>query len=208
MSHFSVNDHVVTVHAPKAGYQLGQTYTLHITEEVLGQGNNEKKALKQPITKPFTVTEGYVVVNILENGEYSPVANYVTFDEANANLQENQGIRLNDKYVKIPAGFVATNPKAVTILYKKPTFTGGFEYAGVSVDTELLYVDATENYVVVNGFGQDMYVKHEDVTLIPTAAAKGQSYYKADENGLRHYIYHHHQGKYDGAILSVKNQTF
>ena len=110
----SVNDHIVTVTAPKAGYQLGQTHTLHITGEVLGQVNNEEKALKQPITKPFTVTEGYAVGHILDNGEFSPIANYVTFDEANASLQENQGIRLKDKYVKIPAGFVATNPKAVT----------------------------------------------------------------------------------------------
>ena len=205
---FSVNDNLVTVHAPKVGYKLSQTYTLHITTDVLGQVDNEIKALKQPITKPFTVTEGYVVVNIQENGAYSPVANYITFNEANASLQENQGIRLNDKYVKIPAGFVATNPKAVTILYKQATFTGQYEYTGVSADTELVYVDATANYVKVNGFGQDMYVKHEDVTLIPTATAKGQSYYIADENGLRHYIYHHHKGKYDGSYLVGKKPDF
>ena len=60
----------------------------------------------------------------------------------------------------------------------------------------------------MNGFGQDMYVKHEDVTLIPATAAKGQSYYIADENSLKHYIYHHHQGKYDGSYIVGKKPDF
>ncbi len=53
-----------------------------------------------------------------------------------------------------------------------------------------------------------MYVKHEDVTLIPNSAAKGQSYYKADEQGLWHSIYHHHSGKYDAPYLIGKKPDF
>jgi len=204
-----VKDNIVTVHAPEAGYEVNQTYTLHITTDVLGQVGTEKKSLKQPIIKPFSTTGGgYVVVNIKADGTYSPVAHYATFDEANAKLQKDQGIMLNNKYVKIPSGFIATNTKNVTTIYNQPTFTNGYDYTGVAKDTELVYVDATANYVKVDVAGQDMYVKHEDVTLIPKVAAKGQSYYKADEQGLWHSIYHHHSGKYDAPYLIGKKPNF
>lgn len=204
-----VKDHVVTIHPPEAGYAVNQKYTLHITTDVLGQVGQERKSLKQPIIKSFTTTGGgYVVVNIKADGTYSPVANYTTFDEANAKLQKDQGIMLNNKYVKIPSGFAATNTKDVTTIYKQPSFTSGYDYTGVSKDTELVYVDATANYVKVNVAGQDMYVKPEDVTLIPKVAAKGQSYYKVDQQGLWHHIYHHHSGKYDSAYLIGKKPSF
>lgn len=202
-----VKDHVVTIHPPEAGYEVNQKYTLHITTAVLGQVGQERKSLKQPIIKPFTTTEGgYVVVNIKADGTYSPVANYATFDAANAKLQKDQGIMLNNKYIKIPAGFVATNANGVTNFYTKEDFKN--HYAGVSKDTELVYVDATANYVKVHVAGQDMYVKPEDVTLIPKVAAKGQSYYKADQQGLWHSIYHHHSGKYDAPYLVGKKPSF
>ena len=202
-----VKDHVVTIHPPEAGYAVNQKYTLHITTDVLGQVGKETKSLKQPIVKPFTTTGGgYVVVNIKADGTYSSVANYATFDEANAKLQKDQGIMLNNKYIKIPAGFVATNAKGVTNFYTKEDFKN--HYAGVSKDTELVYVNATANYVKVHVAGQDMYVKPEDVTLIPKVAAKGQSYYKADQQGLWHSIYHHHSGKYDAPYLVGKKPSF
>ena len=203
-----VNDKVVTVYAPVAGYAFDSTYTLHIETDVLGQVGNVKQPLNEPIIKPFTTTKGYAVVTINSDGTQSSIGNYATFDEANTSLQQDQGIMLNDKYIKIPAGFVATNLKAVTIIYKQPTFTAGFEYAGIATDTELVYVDATANYVTVRAAGQDMYVKHEDVTLIPNAAADGQSYYIADEKGLWHRIYHQHSGKYDSAYLVGKKPAF
>ncbi|PIC85723.1 hypothetical protein CSV72_12220 [Sporosarcina sp. P20a] len=205
----SVNDRVVTVHPPKAGYELGQNYTLHITTDILGQAGKEVKALKQPITKPFTIaTEVYTIVDIRENGTYSVASSHPTFDKANAYLQDDQGIMLNEQYVKIPSGFVATNTQTVTSIYKEPTFTSKYEYTGVATDTELIYVDATADYVKVHIGGQDMYVKQEDVTLIPTATAKGQSYYKANQQGLWHYVYHHHSGKYDGAYVVGKKPEF
>ena len=202
----TVKDQVVTIHAPKDGYKYGQSYTLHVTTDVLGQSGKDIKSLTQSITKPFTAEKAYVVVTIQKDGTSVPVANFNTFNEANASLQDHQGIMLNDKYVKIPTGFVATNTKAVTLIYKEEDFKN--EYTGVTTDTELVYVDATENYVKVKAFGQDMYVKQEDVTLIPTAAAKGQSYYLADEEGLWHHIYHHHRNKKDGAYLIGKKPDF
>ena len=203
-----VKGKIVTIHPPEAGYAFNQTYTLHITADVLAQVDDESKPLKKPITKSFTTTKGYAVVNLKENGTFSPVAHFATFDEANASLLEGQAIMLNNKYVKIPSGFVATNTKDVTIIYKQPTAPERNNYAGVTTDTEFVYVDATVDYVKVNTAGQDMYVKHEDVTLIPTAAAKGQSYYIADEKGLWHYIYHHHKGIYDSAYLIGKKPDF
>lgn len=205
---FSIKDHIVTVHAPKEGYKLSQTYTLHITPNVLGEVGNQTKSLSQPIIKPFTITEGYVVVTIREDGTSSHVANYSTFDEANASLRGNQGIMLKDKYVKIPSGFVATKTTGVTIIYKQPTFTAGFEYAGLTTDTELVYVDSTADYVKVNAAGQEMFVKHNDITLIPSAVAKGQSYYMADEKGLWHSIYHHKKGTFDSPYLVGEKPDF
>lgn len=204
----SVKGNIVTIHAPEAGYKFNQKYTLHIKADVLGQVDKETKPIKQTIIKSFTTTKGYVVVNIQTDGTYSHVARYDTFDEANASLKKDQGIMLNDKYLKIPSGFVATNTKAITFIYKQATFTAGFEYAGVATDTEFIYVDATANYVKVNAAGQDMYVKQEDVTLIPKVAAKGQSYYIADEKGLWHHIYHHQKGNYDGPYLVGKKPAF
>ena len=202
-----VTGKIVTIHPPEAGYEVNQKYTLHITDDVLAQVGTATKSLKKPIIKPFTTTGGgYVVVNIKADGTYSPVANYVTFDEAEASLQEDQGIMLNNKYIKIPSGFVATNTKAVTNFYNKEDFK--YDYAGVAKDTELVYVDATANYVKVDAAGQHMYVKHADVTLIPNVAAKGQSYYIADDKGLWHHIYHHHSGKYDSAYLIGKKPSF
>lgn len=204
-----VKDQVVTISPPEAGYAVNQKYTLHITTDVLGQVGKETQSLKQPIIKPFTTTGGgYVVVNIKADGTYSPVANYTKFDEANAKLQKDQGIMLNNKYVKIPDGFVATNANGVTTIYNQPIFTSGYDYTGVSKDTELVYVDATATYVKVDVAGQHMYVKPEDVTLIPKVAAKGQSYYKADQQGLWHHIYHHHSGKYDAPYLVGKKPGF
>lgn len=204
----SVKDDVVTVQAPKTGYELSQTYTLHIPADVSGQVGKEVKSLKQSITKPFTITEAYVVVTIDDHGKFSAVSNHRTFDEANASLQSNQGIMLNGKYVKIPSGFATTNTQTVTKIFKEPTFISRYQYTGVAVDTELIYVDATANHVKVNVSGQEMYVKHEDITLIPTVAAKKKSYYIANEKGLWHYIYHHHTGTYDSAYLVGKKPEF
>ena len=205
----STQDNVVIVQAPDAGYNAGQTYTLHITLDILGQVGNEIESLKQPITKPFTIaTEVYTIVDIRENGTFSVASSHPTFDKANAYLQEGQGMMLNEQYVKIPSGFVATNTQTVTSIYKEPIFTQKYEYTGVATDTELTYVDATAEYVKVNAFGQDMYVKQEDVTLIPNTSAKGQSFYKANKQGLWHSVYHHHKGTYDAAYLIGKKPQF
>ncbi|MFF5996381.1 glucosaminidase domain-containing protein [Lysinibacillus sp. KU-BSD001] len=202
----SVKGNVVLVQAPAQGYVPGESYTLHITDSVKSQKSN--KRLNKSVIKPFTIAEGYAVVDIQADGTYSPIATYASFEEANGHLQKQQAIVYNNKYVKIPAGFVATSPKKVTLIYKQATFTAGFQYAGVAADTELLYVDATADYVKVHVAGQDMYVKHEDVTLIPTAAAKGQSYYSADDKGLWHRIYHHHAGTYDSSYLIGDKPAF
>lgn len=157
---------------------------------------------KQPTTKD------YQIVNIEKDGTYSPIASYTTFNEANKKIKTQQGIISGGKFVKIPAGFVATNTQRVTSLYKQPTFSPAYEYTGVAPDTELVYVDATEDYVKVNMAGQDLYVKHQNVTLIPTAAAKGQSYYFATNKGLWHHIYHHHVGTYDSGYLIGEKPKF
>ncbi len=207
---FTVNGKAVTVHAPEAGYAAGDTYTLHVTTNVLAEGKKETKALKQAIAKSFTISENhrYQVVNVLNNGSTEIVADFPTFDEAAAKLRTNQAIMADGRFVKISEGLVATNPKTVSSLYTKPTFTAGFEYAGIMADNELKYIDATEEYVQVEAAGQSLYMKPADATLIPIAAAKGRSYYKVNEQGLWHYIYRHHAGKYDGAMLIGKKPDF
>ena len=204
----SVEGKVVIVHAPEAGYEPNEKYTLHITTDISGQVGEEVKTLKESIVKPFTTTKGYTIVTIEDDGTYSPVSHHATFDEANTQLENGQGIMLDGKLVKIQSGFVATNTRAVTEVFKKPVFTSQYQYTGVATDTEMLYVDATDDYVKVHAFGEDMYVQHKDITLIPSAAAKGQSYYKADSQGLWHDVYRHHAKRHDGAYPVGKKPDF
>ncbi|SOC08756.1 beta-N-acetylglucosaminidase [Ureibacillus xyleni] len=199
---YSINEKIVTVHPPSEGYELGQTYTLHITKAVSGMVNNQNKTLKQAIAKPFKITEGYSVVAIQPNGTSTKVANYETFEQANANLKSNQGIMQNGEYLKIPSGFVST--KVMTVYYGDPTFKK--DYGGIAENNELAYVDSNEDYVKVNVAGQEMYVKHGDVKLTPAPNVK--SYYSANSTGLYHYVYRPLSGKYDGAYLIGEKPTF
>ena len=204
----AVNGKIVTLPMPDGGYNVDQHYQLHITSQVMGQVGSTTKSLTNTIVKSFSTVDGYTVVKITPDGKSSVVEHYETFNDADANRKEDEAIMYKDQYVKIPNGVVATNTKNVTIIYKQPTFTAGFEYAGLGTDTEMLYLDATENYVKVSVAGQDMYVKHEDVTLIPSTLAKGRSYYMANSSGLLHNIYQHHRGTYTSAYLVGEKPSF
>ncbi|RUL54692.1 N-acetylglucosaminidase [Lysinibacillus antri] len=204
---YTVIDNSVIVHPPKEGYEQGKSYTLHITNNILGKVGTLTKKLNQPITKPFTVEQArYSVVQLQTDGTYSEVDRYDTFNTANANLKANEAIMLGNTYVKIPDGYAIT--KGLTVYYKQPTFTTRYEYGGIATDTELKYLDATEQYVTVEVAGQTMYVKPSDVTLIPTAVAKGVSYYYADRTGLYHRVYRHTKQSYDGSYLIGEKPAF
>ncbi|MEL3962936.1 glucosaminidase domain-containing protein [Lysinibacillus endophyticus] len=200
---YSVNGKTVTVHPPSKGYENGKAYTLHITKAVSGMVNNKIKPLNQTISKPFKIAEGgYSVVTIQTDGTSTEVANYKTFEEANRNLKANQGIMKNGEYLKIPSGIVSTN--VLTVYYGDTAFKK--DYGGIAANNELAYVDSTEDYVKVNVAGQEMYVKHKDVKLIPAPNVK--SYYTANNTGLYHYVYRPNTGKYDGAYLIGKKPNF
>lgn len=204
-----VNGTVVTLPMPDGGYKGNHRYTLHITSQVMGQVGSITKSLSKPIVKPFSTVGEYAVVKITPDGKNSVVGHYATFNEADGNRDKDEAIIYKNKYVKIPNGVVATKTSGVTIIYKEPTFTSRYEYAGLASDTELHYVDATEKYVKVFVAGQEMYVQHKDVTLIPSTLAKGKSYYYVmNGNELWHRIYQHHNGKYTGSYLAGEKPAF
>lgn len=208
-----INGNVVTLPQPNGGYKANQRYTLHITSDVMGQVGSTTKPLTQTIAKPFTTVnssneDNYIVVKVNPDGNHSVIGNYETFDLADAHRKQDEAIMYKNEFVKIPHGFAVTNTTSgsVTYFYKSPTFTVGVRYGGLQKKgVELKYLDATKDYVKVNVAGQEMYVKHEDVTLIPSTVAKGASYYIANSTGLWHYIYRHFEGNYVSYLAGEKS---
>lgn len=197
---FQLQGKVIYVNAPKEGYSGGETYELIVTNQLLGKNNTKIKPLVKQFSKPFKTEETFNIVNVSSDGA-SFVQSYQTFEQANNALQPNQAIMSGTQYIKISDGYVATSPKKAIIVYKNPAFKKADEYAGIMADSQLKYLDATLQYVKVEVAGQELYVKREDVTLIPTQLAKGNSYYTATKDGLSHSVYRPHAGKYDSAFI-------
>lgn len=204
----NANDKTVIVQAPTNGYIAGHTYELIVKDKLLGQSRKTQKPIAKPYFMKFKVENGYEVVQFAADGTKQVMNTYESFDEAASNLQENEGVQLNGKVLKMKSGIVATSPSKVTLLYKANTLKNGNDYAGVAADTELHYVDSTEDYVEVAIGGQHLFVKHTDVTLIPSIQAPNSSYYKATSEGLQHVIYRPHAKKQDGAYIIGQNPPF
>lgn len=186
----------VTPHTP---YTNGQTYTLIVTPDVAGVVNGERLTLNTAIEKPFTITGGYVVGTAMSDGTFALRDTYATFAEADATRTATESIQYDGKFLKIPTGIAATHPSRVTEFFTAPTLLGREQYGGVEKDTELVYVDSTEQAVAVQVAGQTMYMKQQDTTLIPSAWMTGQSYYYVTNGLLWHAVYRPHKGMYDGA---------
>lgn len=181
----------VRVDAPIAHYTAGETYTLVITNAVTSKHGIP---LTTTIQKSFTIAGTFATATINDDGTVSPIRTYVTFEEANAARQRDEAVLQNGRIIRMPNGVVSTTA-SVTLLYADPQLQK--DYAGVTTNTELLYVDSTDAYVQVEFAGQTYYVKHRDVQLLPNMAL--QSYYSVNSAGmLVHTLYNHATKKNSG----------
>ncbi|MGM9924968.1 MAG: S-layer homology domain-containing protein [Bacillus sp. (in: firmicutes)] len=147
------------------------------------------------VNNPSPVVHPYSVGTIGANGNIvSGNTTYKTFGEASNAITNsaNQVVLKDNKIVKMGSGIAATTPGAgnsTTIVYEADLKT---IYAPVSAGNELEYVTADDSKVTVKVAGRTGYVKHEDVTLIPSQAMKGRSYYSVNAAGdLVHTLYNH-----------------
>jgi beta-N-acetylglucosaminidase len=136
--------------------------------------------------------EGYKVATIHSAEQISYSRAYASFDAAKkAATATNQVVTVNEQVVEMPAGLVWSKPaigSSLTIIYKDASLTSSFTY--LPAGQEMKYVDATENYVKVILAGKTVYVKHEEVSLVPVQLIEGRNYYSVNTNGeLVHTIY-------------------
>lgn len=198
----------VYVQPPADGYANGQTYELVVTQKLLGQARKSQKSIAKPYSMKFNVSNSYEVVQFAADGTKKVINAYNTFEEASQNLQDNEGVQLNGKVLKMKAGYVATSPSKVTLLYKANTLKDGNDYAGVQNNTLLHYVDSTEKYIEVAVGGQHLFVKHEDVTLLPSIQVPEPTYYTPTEDGLKLVIYRPHTNMHEVINVIGSNPSF
>lgn len=140
----------------------------------------------------------YDVATVNASSEISVVKKYKTYEEAARNTSSNQVIVYGDSILKMSKGLVVTVPtltQSITIIYPTPELKGsGVTY--VPANTELQYINSTDNYVEVNFAGITGFIKHEYSLLKPQITLAGQSYYKVQNGILSHYIYSHTTGRY------------
>ncbi|PPA70279.1 S-layer homology domain-containing protein [Jeotgalibacillus proteolyticus] len=134
------------------------------------------------------------------------VRQFETFAQAKQYVQSTNNVHAveaNNKVIWMQSGIVATN--AFTEVYHTQNFQwapGGQFRPYVSSNTEMKYLDSTDQFVKVELAGKTGYVKPENVVLIPDGMKKGQSYYRVANGNLEHILYNHFTGAYvsTGAI--------
>ncbi|MBT2661569.1 S-layer homology domain-containing protein [Bacillus sp. ISL-45] len=136
---------------------------------------------------------GYKVATIQSNGDlvYSSKT-YSSFDAAKtAATANNQVVTVNEQIVEMNAGLVWSKPvlgKALTYIYTDSNLSSSFTY--LPAGQEMKYVDATENYVKVILAGKTVFVKHEEVSMVPLQLIEGRNYYSVNSKGeLVHSIF-------------------
>lgn len=135
---------------------------------------------------------------------------YSSFAEANnAVISPEQVITRNDEVVKMAAGMVISSPvfgSQITNIYKDQNFSNAITY--VNANQEMEYLESTNEYVKINIAGTTAYVKHREVSLIPTQQSKGRSYYEVDQaRNLNHYVYNPADQSYE-SYISGKAPSF
>ncbi|MDQ0412185.1 S-layer homology domain-containing protein [Mesobacillus stamsii] len=136
---------------------------------------------------------GYKVATIQSNGDlvYSS-KNYSNFAAAKTEATgNNQVVTVNEQIVEMNAGLVWSRPplgQSLTYIYKDATLSSSVTY--LPAGQEMKYIDATEDYVKVILAGRTVYVKHEEVSMVPLQLIEGRNYYSANAKGeLVHTIF-------------------
>ncbi|PIC63223.1 hypothetical protein CSV79_12835 [Sporosarcina sp. P13] len=200
---FSNSDTFVHIAAPSGGYRHAETYTLHITQ---GVKNSDGKALKEYVTKTFTIKAEltYDVINVKQDGTTSLVAKYSTFEDASHRMQSTQAVSYQGKIIHMPAGLVSTKSfgsSSITILHSDKLLKKEVTY--VPADSELMYVDSTDAYVEVELAGVNYFIKQENSRLLPSQTIKDRSYYYVRNGSLFHSIYRHTAARYGTYEMGV-----
>lgn len=156
------------------------------------------------------------VATVSATNEIRVVKKYATYEEASRNVLSNQVVTYGNSILKMTDGLVVTVPtidSSITILYDNPEFKGyGITY--VPADTELEYVNSTDEYVVVKIAGVQGYIKHEHSQLKPQQTLTGRSYYQVKNGLLSHWIYSNTKGTYSTYSIGkapsflVENQKY
>ncbi|MFL8936304.1 S-layer homology domain-containing protein [Rossellomorea oryzaecorticis] len=138
-------------------------------------------------------TNTYFKVASISNGEIVPVnRNYETFDQAQEAItnENSQVIMLGDKVVKMPNGVVVGSypSSGITVVYNE-SLTKQLTYVSNLFQSEMKYLASDSEKVKIQIADTIGYVKHENVTLIPSQLQTGRSYYFVENGDLKHSIY-------------------
>jgi beta-N-acetylglucosaminidase len=135
----------------------------------------------------------YFKVASISNGEIVPIdRNYTTFAQAENAVtnRSSQVILLGEDIVKMNSGVaVGSFPDSgITIVYDE-SLSKQLTYVSNAFQSEMKYLDADEEKVKVQIADTVGYVKHENVTLIPSAISSIKSYFYVENGNLLHRIY-------------------
>ncbi|MEQ6356874.1 S-layer homology domain-containing protein [Lysinibacillus sp. M3] len=143
------------------------------------------------------------IVKEISNGNLVGNEAFSSFDAAEKALSKNTlVITLNDKIMKMSSGYVVTNNY---VALKSETIK---DQISVAANTEMQYLGSDATQVKVSLAGQVGYLKHADVTLIPSALSKGRSYYSNENGEIKHTLYDYKSNKYSSSYVYGKAPDF
>ncbi|MFJ7734122.1 S-layer homology domain-containing protein [Lysinibacillus sp. NPDC097231] len=143
------------------------------------------------------------IVKEISNGNLVGNQAFSSFDAAEKALSKNTlVITLNDKIMKMSSGYVVTNDYVVL---NSETIK---DQIAVTANTEMEYLSSDATQVKVRLAGHVGYLKHADVTLIPSALSKGRSYYTSENGEIKHNLYDYKSNKYSSSYVYGKAPDF
>ena len=143
------------------------------------------------------------IVKEISNGNLVGNEAFSSFDAAEKAMSKNTlVITLNDKIMKMSSGYVVTNNY---VALKSETIK---DQISVAANTEMQYLGSDATQVKVSLAGHVGYLKHADVTLIPSTLSKGRSYYSNENGEIKHTLYDYKSNKYSSSYVYGKAPDF
>jgi len=191
---------------PKDNATIGEASTfvlrlILLADEVKNNGNNGNNGNSG--NNGETGNGNKFIVKEISNGTLVGNQAYSSFDAAEKALSKNTlVITLNDKIMKMTTGYVVTNNY---VALKSETIK---DQIAVAANTEMQYLGSDATQVRVSLAGHVGYLKHADVTLIPSALSKGRSYYTNENGEIKHTLYDYKSNKYSSSYVYGKAPDF
>jgi beta-N-acetylglucosaminidase len=158
----------------------------------------------------YPTPKGYSVATIINKELVPGTGSYASFNEAkSAATNANQVVTHNGKIVSMAGGLVISGKsegQAVTLIYVDENFKNRTTY--VAPNQEMEYLGSTENYVKANLAGMTVYVKPNDVNLVPAQMVAGRSHYTVSNGDLTHHVYNHDVKAYSLGYTAGKAPAF